>query len=257
MNTKTIGIMLLTAVLALVAIAWTREAPEAETPTPAEPRTISVSGEAEVRVVPDEVVLTLGVETVDQDLDVAKAENDARIAQVIALAQARGVAARHIQTDHVSIEPRYRDGYEKQGFIGYVVRRSMAITLRDLEQFEPLLADLLQGGVNYVHGIQFRTTELRKYRDQARDLAATAAREKAAALAGSLGAKIGAPLTVREEQNGWYGWYGSWWGSQWGSAMTQNVVQNAAGDPYLGQDSTLAPGQIAVTARVAVEFELK
>ena len=171
MNTKAVGILLLIAVLALAATAWNR----AEAAAPAVSRTISVAGEAEVRVVPDEVVLTIGIETTHKDLDAAKEENDARIAQVFAVAQAHEVEAKHIQTDYVSIEPRYHDSYEKRGFIGYFVRRNVVITLRDLDRFEPLLADLLKGGANYVHGIQFRTTQLRRYRDQARDLAAEAA----------------------------------------------------------------------------------
>ncbi|MGD9365498.1 MAG: SIMPL domain-containing protein [Desulfobacteraceae bacterium] len=37
-----------------------------------EPRLITVTGDAEVRVVPDEVLLTLGVETWDKDLNIAK-----------------------------------------------------------------------------------------------------------------------------------------------------------------------------------------
>ena len=64
-------------------------------------------------------------------------------------------------------------------------------------------------------------------------------------------------LAISEERSGWYGWYGAWWGARWGSTMTQNIVQNVEGGPYLGQDSTLAPGQIAITARVAVRFEMK
>ena len=40
-----------------------------------EPRWIGVSGESEVRVVPDEVILTVGVETHHEDMNAAKAQN--------------------------------------------------------------------------------------------------------------------------------------------------------------------------------------
>ncbi len=253
MNTKTMGFVLFIGVLALGLIAWNG----AQVTTPAEPRTISVIGEAEVRVVPDEVVLTVGVETTSKNLDTAKKDNDTRIAQVIASAKAHGIEAKHIQTDYLSIETRYQDSYEKRGFIGYVVRRNAVITLRDLDQFESLLGSLLEGGANTIHGIQFRTSELRKYRDQARELALKAAQEKAVAMAGVLKQEVGDPLVVTEQQNGWYGWYGAWWGARWGSSMTQNVIQNVEDSTYLGQDSTLAPGQIAITAQVSVEFEIK
>lgn len=253
MNIKTIGMIGLVAILALGLIAWNG----AQVNTPAEPRTISVVGEAEVRVVPDEVVLTVGVETINKDLDKAKKENDTRISEVISVTLAHGIEAKHVQTDYLNIESRYQDSYEKRGFIGYVVRRDAVITLRDLDQFESLLSDLLESGANTVHGIQFRTTELRRYRDQARELAIKAAQEKAVSMAGVLEQEVGDPLAVVEEQNGWYGWYGAWWGARWGGSMTQNVVQNVEDSAYLGQDSTLAPGQIAITARVSAQFELK
>ena len=115
---------------------------------------------------------------------------------------------------------------------------------------------MLQAGATYIHGVDFRTTELRKYRDQARALAIKAAREKAEALARELGQQVGAPLHINEEQSGWYSWYGSWWGGRYGNVATQNVVQNAGGQAW-GGEGTIAPGQISVTARVAVEFELQ
>src|SRR5207253_2892836 len=46
--------------------------------------TISVTGDAQVNVVPDEVIITLGIETSDKVLKTAKNENDQRVAQVIA-----------------------------------------------------------------------------------------------------------------------------------------------------------------------------
>ena len=219
-------------------------------------RLVSVSGEAEVRVVPDEVILTLGVETSNMDLAAAKAENDRRVAAILDLTQRYGIEPKLVQTDHISIEPRYQDSYEKRSFYGYYVRKTVVVTLRDIGQFEGLLSDALASGVNYVHGIQFRTTELRQHRDRARALAINAAREKAAALAGELGQEIGEPLEIREGQVGWWSSYGGWWGSGWGGGMTQNVIQNAAGSGYTGDD-TLAPGQIKVTAVVTVDFALR
>ncbi|MEJ2068533.1 MAG: SIMPL domain-containing protein, partial [Deltaproteobacteria bacterium] len=51
------------------------------------PRLITVTGEAEVQVVPNQAILTLGVETGDRDLGIAKRENDERIKRVLALAK--------------------------------------------------------------------------------------------------------------------------------------------------------------------------
>lgn len=217
---------------------------------------ITVTGEAEVRVAPDEVILTLGVETWNKDLATAKRENDKIVAAVLNLTTKHGIESRHVQTDYVSIEPRYRNGYyEDRDFIGFFVRKTISITLRDLTKFEGLLTDALSAGVNYVHGIEFRTTELRKHRDEARALAIRAAGEKAAALAGELGRKVGEPVTIQEQGSGWWSGYNAWWGSQWGGTMSQNVIQEIGGQSF-SDDGTVAPGQIEVTSRVSVTFQL-
>jgi uncharacterized protein YggE len=174
----------------------------------------------------------------------------------LALAADYGIAPEHVQTDYVGIEPRYRNGYyEERDFIGYFVHKTFVITLRDLARFEDLLAGALDAGINYVHGIEFRTTELRQHRDEARALAIRAAQEKAVALAGELGQQVGEPTAIQEVQSGWWSGYNAWWGSRWGGGMTQNVIQEAGGASVLA-DSSVAPGQISVNARVSVSFEL-
>lgn len=246
------------AVFLMIAALLTTPA-AAQTVAPADrtdARLITVTGEAEVNVVPDQVILTLGVETSNRQLRLAKSANDEIVKKVFAAAQGRGVAVKDIQTDYINIEPRYRDSYEQRDFVGFFVRKTVVITLRDVMQFEDLLSDVLDAGANYVQGIQFRSTELRKYRDQARSLAIQAAREKAVALAKELGQQVGQPARITEEQNNWWSGYGAWWGSSYASSMTQNVIQNAGNAPVL-TEGALAPGQISVTARVTVSFELE
>jgi uncharacterized protein YggE len=114
----------------------------------------------------------------------------------------------------------------------------------------------LEAGANYVHGIDFRTTELRRHRDHARSLALQAAEEKAEAMATDMGQRIGRPLSIREDHYGWWSWYGSWWGSRGGGRATQNVVQSAGTAPRNLEGPT-SPGQLSVTARVTVSFELQ
>jgi uncharacterized protein len=217
-------------------------------------RTIRVNGEASVMVEPDEVILTLGIETRHVQLKTAKQRNDEVLRKATEIAKSSGIETRHIQSDFIQIEPRYKD-YETQVFDVYVVRQNLVLTLMEIDRFEELLSNLLDAGVTNVQGIQFRTTELRKYRDQARALALKAAKEKAIAMAGELDQDVGEPLSIEEGYQGWFSWYDSWWGSRI-SGMTQNVIQNAGPSTYDG-DSSLAPGQIAVTANVTVQFVLK
>jgi uncharacterized protein YggE len=221
-----------------------------------EDRRITVTGEADVRVVPDEVVLTLGVETDDLDLSAAKAENDARMSRVIHEAEQAGLPENLIRTDYLGIEPRYRfDGAERI-FLGYWVQKSVSLTLRDIDAFEDLLSAVLEAGANYVHGIQFRTTELRSHRDRARSLALEAAREKAQMMARELGHGVGETVLIREDRSSWWSSYGGWWGGGRGGYMSQNVVQNTPVGGATAEGVT-APGQISVTAHVTVTFGLE
>jgi uncharacterized protein YggE len=252
---KTITSILTAAAIIILVLVLPAQA--GSPPETSEPRLITVTGDAEVRVVPDEVILTLGVETWDEDLATAKKRNDARVKKVLAAAEKHGVEARHIKTDYISIEPRYHDNYEKGEFIGYFVRKTIVITLRDISKFEDLLTDaLLDAGANYVHGVRFRTTELRKHRDQARVLAIKAAKEKAEALSKELGQKVGKPHAIREEYAGWWSWYNAWWGSRWSGGMAQNVIQDVGEIPSAAEGN-ISPGQIAVSAKVTVSFELE
>jgi hypothetical protein len=231
--------------------------PAGAAPKDPAPRAITVTGEAQVKVPPDEVILTLGVETWDKNLAAAKHHNDEIVLRVLEVAGDHSVAPQHVQTDYISIEPRYRSGtYEPGDFIGYFVRKTIVITLKDITAFEELLSDSLEAGATHVHGIEFRTSELRKHRDEARALAIRAAREKAVALAGELDQDVGRPTDIREEYNGWWSPYNSWWGAGWGGlSATQNVIQES-GAPQ-DMESALAPGQISVSARVTVSFELQ
>jgi uncharacterized protein YggE len=255
MTTKLAGLMAIVLIPVSFLVAWIPNQKTAEMSSE-QLGAISVTGDAEVRVVPDEVIVTLGVETWDENLDVAKTENDLRVQRVIRLIQSCGVQRQHIQTEYISIEPHYRDEYAKNDFLGFFVRKTIVVTLRDVTRFEELLTGVLDEGVTHVHGIQFRTTELRKHRDEARALAIRAAREKAVALAGALGHEVGEPTSIYEDHIGWWSWYNSWWGTRWGGGMAQNVIQETGGSAW-GEDDALSPGQISVRARVTVSFRLE
>lgn len=218
---------------------------------------ITVEGEAAVKVVPDEVLITLGIESSGRDLQQVRNLNDARMQQVRAAALASGVAERDIRTDFVHLAPNYenRQSDARRVLIDYTQQTIVLITLRDVSKFEGLMTGLLRSGVEYIHGVDFQTSELRKYRDQARQLAMKAAREKAVALAGAFDQKIGKAKSIQEGRGGWWSSYGRWWGRSGFGQMSQNVAVQAPGDA--SPDGALAPGLLSVTASVTVTFELE
>jgi len=222
---------------------------------------INVSGSAEVKVAPDEIRLNVGVETRDEKLDVARRQNDERIAAALAFLKDNRVPDKDMQTDFINVEPEYDYNRSHVQPVTYIVRKSIEIRLTGVTNLESTLTGLLTNGVNYVHGIEFRTTHLRQYRDQARDLAIKAAREKAEAMAGALDVKRGkvTNITVSDWGGGWGGYWSNW-GPRWGyNSQAQNVVQNLAssgGNADIAGE-TFSVGQIAVSASVNVSFAIE
>ena len=163
---------------------------------------ITVDGEAVVNVKPDKIIINLGIETWDVNIIVAKQRNNEILKKAMAVMKELGVPEKEIQTDHLSIEPRWKNEYRNEGFIGYFVRNTIVATLTDLAKVEELVTKALQAGVNYIHGVDFQTTEFKKYREQARELALKAAKEKADKLAAVLGQSAGAPVEINENHGG-------------------------------------------------------
>jgi uncharacterized protein YggE len=228
------GVIAFVLIVVFSCFACAREKPQ--------PRLITVTGEAEVRVASDETILTLGVETLNKDLGIAKRQNDERVKKVLALAKKYNVAPGNFWTDRISVEPRYKGGDVREDLIGYSVRKTIVFTVREVSRLDDLLNSALEAGANYVYGVQFRTTKLRDYRDQARALALKAAKEKAKDMAKELGQKVGKPYSIVEEQ--------------YEKGMAPNMLPGTGVSPGEAEKS-IALGQISVSARVTVSFELR
>lgn len=248
-----------TAALALLAATMLAGIGAAQQPAFDDRPKITVTGEAVVNVRPDRIVVTLGIESSDNDITLAKGNNSSILKRALGIVRSQGVAEKDIQTDHLSIEPRYGDNYRRESFLGYFVRNTLVITLDDPARVEGLVVQLLQAGVNYIHGVSFQTTELKQYREQARELALKAAKEKATKMAAVLGQSIGSPIQIGESPRGW-GWNGSsWssssWGNARGSAMSYNVLQNIDAGATENLEA-MALGTISIRAQVSVTFGL-
>lgn len=211
----------------------------------AHPRIISVTGTAEIKVPPDEVQLTLGIDSRDKDLVVAKASNDERIKKLMALARSAGVEAKNIQTSALTMGPEYTDERIPK-LLGYRVSQTVTITLTDLSKYEDLMTDFLKVGVNRVDGIDFLVADPRKYREDARLKAVRAAREKAKTMAAELGQSLGKPWEVTEEAT-----------PERAAYLNAYVQQRSSAAMPEEEVSTIAGGQLTIRAMVRVSFQLE
>ncbi len=96
-------------------------------PSPVSPPSISTSGESTVYVTPDEVRLSVGIETVDHSLDKAKADLDGRSQQLLGAIKAGGIESKNVQTDTVQVSIDYEN--DGRTFAGYRARRSYVVKI--------------------------------------------------------------------------------------------------------------------------------
>ena len=222
-------------------------------------RTIQVSGTAVVNVLPDRALIQLGVQSNGKSPKEAQAKNATTISKVIKTIKSLGVEAKDISTDQYIIEPLYED-YDSLSIKGYRIYNVISITMRDVNKTSEVIGTAFQAGANQIVNVEFYTSELRKYRDQAREMAMKAATEKASALAQTAGAVTDCVLHINENSwsyfNGW-----NWWsGGNTQNLWTQNAVQNAtpaSTGTSSSEDSPVSMGQISVRAEVSATFALK
>ena len=115
--------------------------------------------------------------------------------------------------------------------------------MKDIDLLEKLIDSALVSGANRLHGIEYKDSNLRKHRDEARRMAAKAAREKAELFASELGVKVGKPLVIEEVP-----------------FMMRAPQQNAvfsSNSAYGQLGQTTLVGQIEVTASLNVRFSLE
>lgn len=208
-----------------------------------QPRLVRVVGTAEVKVTPDRAVISVGVEKHDPNASAAKRYADGAARQILAALHANGIDAKDIQTTYLSLQPQ--SSVHKGVRISYfAAEETLEVTVRDLAKLDALLEALVKAGGNRIDSISYETSDLRKYRDQARDIAVKAAREKAQALAQALGLDIGKAHSIEEE-------------SEYGFGLPANAFANAG---MVARDKlpepSLASGQKTISASVAVSFDL-
>ena len=209
------------------------------------PRVVKVVGTSDVKVVPDRAVIEIGVEKQNISAAYAKKSADAASREVLTALSQNGVDEKDIQTAYLSLQPQYD---WKSGRVTYfVAEQSLTVTVRDLSKLDTLLEALVKAGGNRIGSVRYETSESRKYRDQAREMAVKAAREKAEDLAKALGQSIGKAYSIEEvpQSSSPYSFYAYAANS---SVETASPTRSAP---------TTAPGQLKMTASVTVWFELQ
>jgi uncharacterized protein YggE len=162
------------------------------------PPTIRVRGEGMVEVAPDAAVIAVGVYVSKPSQKKAREEAAARAGSIITAVKDTGIPDRDIQTSGYSVSPQRR--FDSKGkpiaIVGYDVRNTVTVTVRDLDQLAETLDAAMAASANEVSGPNFFIQYPEAAEDEARRLAMASARRRAEVLAGTEGRTLGAVRAI-------------------------------------------------------------
>ena len=206
------------------------------------PRTVSVQGEAEVRVVPDRAVVRLGAEARAPGLENARKRVDETAARLLALMDELDIDRDAVSTTGLQVRPEYdwRPERGEQQLKGYFVARQFEIRLDDLDKLGEVIDGSIKLGVNQATPPELGSSRRAELRREALALAAEDARRNAQALAEALDAAVGRPVRVSASDAG----------------QPRPVPMRARARASAAAADTFTPGEVGIVVRVHAEFEL-
>jgi uncharacterized protein YggE len=167
---------------------------------------IRVTGEGIALIAPDMAVLELAVTREAATAREALDANSAAMTQVLGQMRQQGVEERDLQTSNFSIQPKYiypsqqsTGEREPPRIVGYTVRNTVTLRIRDISRVGEILDKSVTLGVNEGGNIRFSNNDPSAAIDQARVAAVHNAMAKAKTLAEAAGVRTGALLELSEQ----------------------------------------------------------
>ena len=162
---------------------------------------IWVSGIGKLSVEPDLVDFRVGVDTLGETVAEANSAASEAMAAIVAVLKASGIEDKDIQTSRFNIRPEYDyrettvDGVRSssQVLVGYNVRNTVTVKVRDLEGLPELVDDVVTAGGDNIRidSVSFTVEDPDARLDELRELAVADATAKAAHMAELAGVTLG------------------------------------------------------------------
>jgi len=210
------------------------------------PPLITVTGKASVRVQPDKVQVTVGIDQRAKTVKQVQEDVDGKSSKIISYLKQNGVEDRDVQTSHINLNPFY--SYEKTQAGStevdfYTATKSLTFVLRDISKFEKVLSGLYEIGVNTVNGIAFQVENQEAARQAAKRKATGHARKIAESLTEGLGVSVGKVYSLNDQ---------TFDSHVFPIVYAPIMVKRGTGD----SETAISGGEVEITATVGVSFRV-
>lgn len=167
-----------------------------------EPRTVTVSAEGKVTVIPDTTRINISVVTDGKTADEVQQKNTETMNKVLEYVKGTGVEAKDIKTSFYNLYPRYDYVGGRQIPAGFSLTQGVEIKVRDLKKVGEIVTGTVARGANQVSGIEFFVDDPEAARAEARAEAFEKARAKAKEVAKLARVRLGKVVTFSESVSG-------------------------------------------------------
>ncbi len=167
---------------------------------PEEAGTIQVTGQAQIRVPADRVLISFTVETEGPSAGDATEENANKMERVISAVRGVGISGMEVETYGYSLRPEYqvsREGTGTRTISGYRAQNNIRVTVPEIDAVGDVLDRAVEAGANRVANLQFEASDTRAARLEALQDAVASAREQAETIALAMGVRLGIALEVQ------------------------------------------------------------
>lgn len=142
------------------------------------PNSIVVDGTARLYVQPDQAQLSLEVVTQGKSVDVVSQENNKKMKAITEAVKELGVADMDIKTISYNLYPTYNYEEQPASIVGYELRQSINVTIKDLTKIDNIIAASTANGANSISSLTFEVKDREKYIAQLREEAVIKAKQK-------------------------------------------------------------------------------
>jgi hypothetical protein len=169
------------------------------------PNSITADGTARLYVQPDQAQLSLEVVTQGKTVDLVSQENNKKMKAITEAVKGLGVADMDIKTVSYNLYPTYNYDEQPAMIVGYELRQSVNVTIKDLTKTDNIIAASTANGANSISSLNFEVKDRDKYIAQLREQAVSKAKDKLEKLQGLVGFEVVKITSYYEyEQNDYY-----------------------------------------------------
>ena len=223
-------------------------------------RSITVTGNAERKVVPDEAHIMVNLNAQDKDMAKARASHQQKLSKLMDLVKKAGIDEKKVSTQSSTIQPVYSyrndaKGQNQRVFDGYRAQTNLDITVPDTSKLGGLMESIsnagFEQGANTEWGnlisVNYTLSNPDKVRDDMLVDAIANARAKAERMAEAANAKLSSVYQINEGNS-----------PQFRPIMAPMMMRAEAGMAMSAKMDAAPPaGEQQVESSVTVTYELK